>query len=368
MGMIAVKCPQCGADIQLDDSREFGFCNYCGTKIIQDRIIHEHKGSVKVDNSERINNLYQIARREKELFDIGAAAKHYGMILIECPNDWEAQFFTTYFESLSCSIAQISSAADKISKAATFALVFINRSDLSLIEKKKAVVEIALYVSKAGIMLYKNAEQYYIEHDWLEDNPYSMGKIDFYDRADKASKLISGVAFAIDLTFEEHSIAKVSVEPAKIAAKQTIEWLGYYHVESRYSQADWNTVLNNINSLIIKYEPNYEPQQAPEKWKPEPIKIESSNKSGGCYVATAIYGSYDCPEVWTLRRFRDYSLALTWCGRLFITLYYATSPTIVKWFGHTKWFNKLWRGKLDRIVDKLKSEGFEDTPYDDIKW
>lgn len=27
----------------------------------------------------------------------------------------------------------------------------------------------------------------------------------------------------------------------------------------------------------------------------------------GCYVATCVYGSYDCPEVWTLRRFRDYS-------------------------------------------------------------
>ena len=29
--------------------------------------------------------------------------------------------------------------------------------------------------------------------------------------------------------------------------------------------------------------------------------------NGACYVATAVYGSYDCPEVWTLRRFRDYT-------------------------------------------------------------
>lgn len=36
----------------------------------------------------------------------------------------------------------------------------------------------------------------------------------------------------------------------------------------------------------------------------------------GCYVATAVYGSYDCPEVWTLRRFRDERLAQTWNGRL----------------------------------------------------
>ena len=88
-------------------------------------------------------------------------------------------------------------------------------------------------------------------------------------------------------------------------------------------------------------------------------------KSGGCYVATAVYGSYDCPEVWTLRRFRDYTLAETWYGRAFIKVYYAISPTLVKWFGETKWFKALWKGKLDRLVNKLRSEGVEDTPYED---
>ena len=30
----------------------------------------------------------------------------------------------------------------------------------------------------------------------------------------------------------------------------------------------------------------------------------NNSSSGGCYIATCVYGSYDCPEVWTLRRFR----------------------------------------------------------------
>ena len=89
------------------------------------------------------------------------------------------------------------------------------------------------------------------------------------------------------------------------------------------------------------------------------------NSSGGCYVATAVYGSYDCPQVWTLRRFRDLSLAKTRCGRLFIKGYYAVSPTVVKWFGHTKWFNKIWRSILDRMVKKLNANGYENTPYSD---
>lgn len=92
----------------------------------------------------------------------------------------------------------------------------------------------------------------------------------------------------------------------------------------------------------------------------------SSSSSGGCYVATAVYGSYDCPQVWTLRRFRDQKLAPTWYGRAFIRAYYAISPTLVKWFGNTGWFRRFWRGKLDRMVAKLQAEGMEDTPYHDL--
>ena len=91
-------------------------------------------------------------------------------------------------------------------------------------------------------------------------------------------------------------------------------------------------------------------------------------KKSGCYVATCVYGSYDCPEVWTLRRFRDDTLGSTWYGRLFIRTYYAISPTLVKWFGHTNWFKKMWKGKLDRMVAKLQSNGVENTPYQDKEW
>lgn len=89
---------------------------------------------------------------------------------------------------------------------------------------------------------------------------------------------------------------------------------------------------------------------------------------GPCYVATAVYGSYDCPQVWTLRRYRDEVLGSTWYGRLFIKLYYAISPTLVKWFGKTKWFQKMWKGKLDKMVGKLNAKGFDDTPYQDKDW
>ena len=94
----------------------------------------------------------------------------------------------------------------------------------------------------------------------------------------------------------------------------------------------------------------------------------SGKEPGGCYVATCVYGSYDCPEVWTLRRYRDNTLGSTWYGRAFIKLYYAISPTLVKWFGQTDWFKKMWKGTLDHMVKKLNDKGVEDTPYKDKNW
>ena len=46
----------------------------------------------------------------------------------------------------------------------------------------------------------------------------------------------------------------------------------------------------------------------------------------------------------------------TWHGRAFIRAYYAISPTLVKWFGETEWFKKMWKDKLDRMVSNLQAD------------
>ncbi len=92
---------------------------------------------------------------------------------------------------------------------------------------------------------------------------------------------------------------------------------------------------------------------------------KSSGKKKGCYIATSVYGSYDCPEVWVLRRYRDNDLDGNFFGKLFIKVYYAISPTVVKLFGKTKWFNKMWKGILDKKIAKLRDKGYDDTFYID---
>lgn len=123
--------------------------------------------------------------------------------------------------------------------------------------------------------------------------------------------------------------------------------------ESAYGLSDEKITLSEQEIACIKqYNPSF--------------KVKT--KTNGCYIATAVYGSYDCPQVWTLRRYRDNILAQTWYGRAFIRTYYAISPTLVKWFGKTEWFKKLWQGKLDKMVENLQKRGVESTPYDDKVW
>lgn len=135
---------------------------------------------------------------------------------------------------------------------------------------------------------------------------------------------------------------------------------GYYAKEWQLTDEAKQHHRNNIatyHQKIKEIDPNHVISTTP-----------TTNSAGGCYVVTAVYCSYDCPEVWTLRRYRDYTLAESWYGRAFIRTYYAISPTLVKWFGHTEWFKKMWQGKLDRMVAKLQANGVESTPYEDKNW
>ncbi len=106
--------------------------------------------------------------------------------------------------------------------------------------------------------------------------------------------------------------------------------------------------LENSINIIRKYNPDY---------------VGLSKK--GCYIATCVYNSYDCPQVWRLRRYRDEYLDTHWWGKLFIKFYYFVSPTVVKIFKNNKLFKKISKRFLDAKIKKLEKKGYEDTPYSD---
>lgn len=116
------------------------------------------------------------------------------------------------------------------------------------------------------------------------------------------------------------------------------------------SEGTANNFLKQIN--IQTYE-----EKTLFKYDPE--------ERNGCYIATCVYGSYDCPQVWMLRRYRDYYLDERWWGRAFIKVYYAISPKLVKIFGKNPLFLKFNRYLLNRKIRKLQKLGYQDTRYND---
>lgn len=91
-----------------------------------------------------------------------------------------------------------------------------------------------------------------------------------------------------------------------------------------------------------------------DTWKSGTTK--SSGGGGGCYIATAVYNSYDAPEVRCLRRFRDEVLSTSIFGRLFISLYYFFSPPIAEWLKKTRRINMAVRKILDKVVMRLNKK------------
>ena len=79
--IVPSKCPNCGANMDIDDSRDFCFCPFCGYKIINMVEKVEVSGMVQVDNSQAINNLLGRASQFEENGSIDMAYDYYNKVL-----------------------------------------------------------------------------------------------------------------------------------------------------------------------------------------------------------------------------------------------------------------------------------------------
>lgn len=348
--MKALTCEMCGSTNLLKQDGVF-VCQSCGTKysveeakkmMVEGTV--DVKGTVKVDTSDELKNLYEVARRAKDSNNSESAAKYYDMILIKDPQSWEANFYVPYFAAMSCKIAEISTVSERISNnhKSTIDLIV---SRLSADEASDAINEVIEKSSAISDMLFNAAINSLKNIDGSVRNSFAVEYVNHAYAALKISLDLGDILADIDKEKYKNSIIQLWKQ-------------GTSGLSTCYSNAGTSmSTMTGCQSIGQLYD---------EKIKE--LDPSYGGQSYGCYVATAVYGSYDCPEVWTLRRFRDNTLAETWYGRAFIHTYYAISPTLVKWFGHTEWFKKMWKEPLDSLVRKLQSEGVENTPYNDRIW
>ncbi len=134
-----IVCEMCGSQDLIKQDGLF-ICQYCGTKytlaearkMMIDGSVNVSGSTVKVDNSDKIENYYQLARRARENDNGKEAAKYYDLIRQEKPDDWEASFYAAYYPALDTNIAGISNAAIAVAKTSisTFDIIKSNIADV----------------------------------------------------------------------------------------------------------------------------------------------------------------------------------------------------------------------------------------------
>ena len=343
--MKALTCEMCGSTNLIKEGGVF-VCQSCGTKysveeakkmMVEGTV--DVKGTVKVDTSDELKNLYEIARRAKDSNNSENAAKYYDMILVKDPSSWEANYYVVYFKSMGCKIAEIWSAASDMANCQSSVVELIKEKETDETLQRSALAEISLRNTMISSMLFNAAKSHYegidasIQHNYIQE---------YCNNAATSAQIMYNFGDEVDAKFEG-KFSDISIQGWKSAIDIHKEYVKY--LQDKTGNIN---IINSYGDKIRKYDSSF---------------TNPTVDTSACYVATAVYGSYDCPEVWTLRRFRDNTLAETWYGKSFIKMYYAISPTLVRRFGNTTWFKTLWRKPLDKLVNALNRKGVENTPY-----
>ena len=370
MAMIPAKCTQCGANISVDDTKEAGICENCGTAFITEKAIinyntvnNYHADVVNIYSAQsegfeikagvliKYNGSKDIVTVPDEVKIIGksAFANLEGLVSVTLPNSVQEIEGYAFSKCKSLKIVSLPSSIKKIPSHCFYACESLTMIDVpfgcleidsSAFSSCTKLTHISLpnslqIIQDDAFHACRSLESIVI--------PESVKQIQGY--GNKYSEITKQFHSANSCFSECTSLKTVTFEGSKIEI-----------LCSPYRG------LFDIGSYQISI-------VAEDSWKNQnEKKLISVKTSSGCYIATCVYGSYDCPQVWTLRRYRDNTLVSTWHGRIFIRTYYAISPTVVKWFGNTQWFKKIWKNKLDKMVSNLRSNGVEDTPYQDKDW
>lgn len=110
--------------------------------------------------------------------------------------------------------------------------------------------------------------------------------------------------------------------------------------------------LRSGDSVVIGYYKN----RAKVVLNPVIHQYMRTSDKDGCFIATTVYGSYEAPEVLTLRVFRDEILLPSLFGRIFVACYYQASPPLANLLDHFPTLRAPVKAALDRLVCYIRQK------------
>lgn len=146
--MKQLTCEMCGGTNLIKQDGVF-VCQNCGTKytveeakkmMIEGTV--DVQGTVKVDVSDKVKNLYIMARRAKDDNNAELASKYYEMITFENPHDWESLFYFNYFKAKQTNLQNMANSVIRLANSLDSVFDLIDKSDKTIDERWNLAKEI----------------------------------------------------------------------------------------------------------------------------------------------------------------------------------------------------------------------------------
>lgn len=233
-------CQSCGCKYTVEEAR----------KMMIEGTVDVSGSTVKVDTSDELVNLYQIARRAKDDNNGENAAKYYDMILVKDPTSWEAAFYVVYFKAMECKIAYIKSAAISVSNCLDSVLMLIRNHVKTPGEQAAAVAEVAMRSVLIGNMLFNGAKNHY---DGIDSDIKSNYTQEMVDNCCASRDILYNCGNHIDSIFgDTAAIGALAVESWKGGMELHKKLLYYFADESLNKR-----IIRSYAEKIGKYDPEY---------------------------------------------------------------------------------------------------------------
>lgn len=389
MGFIPARCTQCGAEIKVDASKDAGICEHCGTAFVTEKAINNYNTYVTNDYagatinvvSGDIQNLIHLAwsalwaDKPQEAYDYANKALEIDTGISE---PWMIKL-----KAASAMIDYkniVGDPAAELVSYGTSAICYLN--GLQLTDDGEYAEEQPPEVDKEMESVYTTyllaALGLINEAVFMTDDTTDMFN-SILQGADKELVAIEDKATRTDierLTYwamalmNDIPVPFIDKHPAMQDIVKTIveQYISFCHADScrmhLYDKELPDYIIaqrKDIQSKLTKGLGEKAVTETKELEQKVDTFIAESNaalttppKKEGCYIATAVYGSYDAPEVLVLRHFRDSVLSPHSLGKLFVKCYYAVSPVLVKYLSDNHRFISISRIILDKLIRRLK--------------
>lgn len=340
MSLINVQCTNCGGQIQLDNEKSEGFCLYCGTKVILKDVIT----NINISNMPNVANYIKIAYNAYVDRNYAESERYYNKVLEVDAENWKAIFYKGMSIGWQSTLANVR-LRDAISGALRAVIIAAQKEKKTVVDEFR--LECAREIQNLATVFGNNADDHYNKYEKTKDSTN-----EYWSNLDVSMEALD-VALRFTSELDDASVR----EAKKAILENIIELIKFKSVPRQIfvgrnndlsKRYNWIGINDEARAVLLKNLDDY--SQKLQNLDPDFKKPEIPQKAPGCYIATAVYGSYDAYEVVVLRRFRDEFLMQSLLGRFFIKAYYKYGPIFAIAVKKTPSVSRNIRKLLDRFV------------------